>query len=531
MTATGTSVVSVTAYAAQIARAVRAAGGAVVEGEVQRPKATGRGMLCFDLTDGDSKLACKVFAGQVRRLEHQPRHGDLVQVVVERPDFWPAAGKLDLIAVDVRLAGEGELLRRRAELLGRLRAEGLCDEARRKPLPRFPRAVGVIAGRGSDGMADVVQALRDRFPPVHVVACPALVQGKAAPRDLIDALAHLQEHPLVDAIVIARGGGSVQDLVAFDDERLCRAIFACAKPVVAAIGHTENVPVCNHVAWAAFTPSRSAELVVPAASELRQDVGAARVALAGVAARVERLAERVGAATARGDARALLDARAATVRERAAAIGVAERAFVGDRERVVADARAVLARVPHRLPTGVDVATASARLDVRATAFFRDRADALAAAARGLASVGGRVEVAAGDVDEHGRRLRVGTRRQLEDHERDYGRALARLGREAAAAVARALARERERLERVAGVAGERARRRLADAQRDARLAAAVVAGKDFRRLGWVLAGRAGDGAPVRGAAELRPGERVRLAFSDGRAEAVVDTTTMEDPT
>ena len=107
-------------------------------------------------------------------------------------------------------------------------------------------------------MADVVRALRDRFPPVHVVTCAALVQGVRAPLDLVDALARLEAHPLVDVVVLARGGGSVQDLVAFDDERLCRAISACGVPVVAAIGHTENVPVCNHVTWSAATPSRVA---------------------------------------------------------------------------------------------------------------------------------------------------------------------------------------------------------------------------------------------------------------------------------
>ncbi|MDQ3741262.1 MAG: exodeoxyribonuclease VII large subunit, partial [Actinomycetota bacterium] len=282
-------VAAVSEYAARIGRALRQVGGGIVEGEVQRPKRVGGGgMLVFDISDGEAVLACKVFARDLRRLDHEPRHGDLVQVRIERPDFYAANGRVSVIVTGVRLAGEGELLRRRAELLERLAAEGLTDPARRKPLPRFPRAVGVIAGRSSDGMSDVVRALVDRFPPVHVVTCCALVQGAAAPRDLVDALARMQEHPLVDVIVVARGGGSVQDLVAFDDERLCRALFACAKPVITAIGHTDNVPVCNHVAWAAYTPSRSAEMAVPSAAELHQGLALAARRVDDVPVRVAR---------------------------------------------------------------------------------------------------------------------------------------------------------------------------------------------------------------------------------------------------
>lgn len=139
------------------------------------------------------RSAPRSFPRQAGRLRHAPKEGDLVQVTVERPDFWTARGKLDLIVVEIELAGVGLLLRRRAELLTLLTAQGLCDPARRKPLPQFPRAVGVIAGKGSDGRSDVIRALQDRFPPVHIVTCDALVQGKTAPRDLIDDDAHTRQ--------------------------------------------------------------------------------------------------------------------------------------------------------------------------------------------------------------------------------------------------------------------------------------------------------------------------------------------------
>ncbi|HEY7630704.1 MAG TPA: exodeoxyribonuclease VII large subunit [Thermoleophilaceae bacterium] len=453
-----TAAIGVADYAALIGRAVRAVGPAVVEGEVQNPKVTTRGMLFFDLTDGDACLSCKVFSRQVPGLGHTPKHGDLVEVAVDRPDFWAQRGSLSLIVSDVRLTGEGELLRRREALLGKLREEGLCDPERRKRPPVFPRAIGVIAGRGSDGMSDVLRALQDRFPPVHVITCPATVQGKAAPRDLIDALAHLQDHPLVDVIIVARGGGSVQDLVAFDDERLCRAMFACEKPIVAAIGHTDNVPVCNHVTWAAFTPSRSAEMVVPSAVELRQAIGGADRVLGALPERLARGSEAVAAAETR------------------LAVG-----------RVLGSSSA-------------HVAAIDSTLDARAQAFFVERENVVALESRRLAACEQVVADAGMRVAELGRRLAVGMRRQLADHARDYGHAFTRLVREILAG----------------------AKRRIGDSRRDIEHRAAVVAARDFRRRGWIVATGEGDD-PVSDLSGLDTGARLRLTFSDGQADAVVD--------
>ena len=495
-----TRAIAVSAYSARIGQAVRAVGPAVVEGEVQNPKPTGRGMLFFDITDGEACLPCKVFARQVRGLQHMPKHGDLVEVVVDRPDFWQQRGKLDLIVSDVRLTGEGELLRRREELLRKLREEGLCDPDRRKPLPPFPRAVGVIAGRGSDGMSDVLRALQDRFPPVRVVTCAATVQGRTAPRDLIDALARLQGHPLVDVIVIARGGGSVQDLVAFDDERLCRAIFACEKPVVAAIGHTDNVPVCNHITWAAFTPSRSAELVVPSAAELRHVISGADRGLNALADGVGRLVETVRAAEERLAVSRALEARGAAVAGWGAAMERSKQAFFHGRERGLAAAQLVLASLPRRLPSPAQVVAVETALDARAQAFFRERADVVAAESRRLAACEQALRVTGERVAELHRRLDVGIRRQLADHARDYGHALARLVREVQAGAARSIADTRRTIEHLA----------------------AVVEARDFRRRGWIVATSESDSA-VSTVDELDPGARLRLTFSDGEADAVVD--------
>ena len=498
-------VLSVTEYSARLGRALREVGGAVIEGEVQKVHVTPRGMLFFDLTDGESLLSCKVFPRAAARLEHTPKQGDLVQAEVDRPDLYADRGSLNLIVSQVSLAGEGELLRRRQELIARLTAEGLCDPARRRALPRFPRAVGVIAGQGSDGMSDVIRALSDRWPAIHIITCASVVQGKTAPRQLIDALVRLRDHPLVDVIIMARGGGSVQDLACFDDEGLCRAVFACAVPVVCAVGHTDNNPVCNHVAWPAFTPSRSAELVVPSAADVRRDLAAARERLDAVPSRVELAAERVRSTTERLDCATVLEARALQVRERAGELQSALDGFLVTHEQGLEHARGMLAAVPHRA--------------ARELGAEREQ---MAATVAVLASTREHLTDLAKDVRDAGERVRQGTRRQLDDHSRDYSRALARLMREARAGLDRRVARALELVERERELLGERAHRRLESARRDIGHQSALIAAQDFRPRGWMLAA-AEDGAPVRSTADLTPGKRIGLHLHDGHAEAVVE--------
>ncbi len=498
-------IVTVTEYSARLGYALRQVGPAVIEGEVQKVNRSQRGMVFFELTDGSSLLECKVFPRDAATLERTPKPGDLVQVRVDRPDFYPAQGSLSIIVSAVRLAGEGELLRRRAELIARLRADGFCDPRRRRPLPRFPRAVGVIAGEGSDGMSDVIRALVDRWPPVRIVTCACLVQGKAAPMQLIDALARLQDHPLVDVIVIARGGGSVQDLVCFDDEGLCRALFACEVPVVCAIGHTDNNPVANHVAWPAFTPSRSAELVVSSAADVRRDIAAARERLDAIPRRLDGARERVSVCVERMNCATAIAARAACVRETAGEVSDALSDFLAVHQRGLVHARGTFTAVPHRA--------------ARELAAERET---LASACGALAHTREQLTHIVGDVHELGRRVRQGIRRQLADHTRDYSRALSRLLREARAGVERRVVRVREQVQREGMLLIERARRRLDAAQRDTTHQNELIAAHDFRQRGWLLASTA-DGKPTRSAADLTAGARIHLHLHDGQAQAVVE--------
>lgn len=287
---------SVTQVAGRIDGALRRLGDGWIEGEVSAISVhRASGHVYLTLADETASLDACIWKGRVSRCQPLPAQGDLVQAHYERVDFYAPRGATKLILDHVRPTGEGELLRRRAETLARLRADGLCDPDRRKPLPAFPRRVGVIAAR-NDANIDVIQALRRRFPPQDIVFCAASVQGVRAVGSVIDALGRLQALAGIDVIVLARGGGSPADLVAFDDERLCRAIFACEAPVITSIGHTKDRPNCDHVAAAfAPVPAKAAELAIRhSAQELLEELERHRVALTRMLDRPRTMVERMG---------------------------------------------------------------------------------------------------------------------------------------------------------------------------------------------------------------------------------------------
>lgn len=287
---------SVSQVAGRIDGALRALGDGWIEGEVTSINIhRSSGHVYLTLADESASLDACIWRGRVSHCKPLPAQGDLVQAHYERVGFYAPRGATKLILDRLRPTGDGELLRRRADTLRRLRGDGLCDPDRRKPLLAFPRRVGVIAAR-NDANIDVIQALRQRFPPQDIVFCAASVQGVQAVGSVIDALGRLQAVEDVDVIVLARGGGSTADLLAFDDERLCRAIFACAVPVITSIGHTKDRPNCDHVAAAfAPVPAKAAELAIGHSStELLEELDRHRVALARVLDRPRLMVERMG---------------------------------------------------------------------------------------------------------------------------------------------------------------------------------------------------------------------------------------------
>ncbi|HEY4778027.1 MAG TPA: exodeoxyribonuclease VII large subunit [Solirubrobacterales bacterium] len=228
------------------------------------------GHFWFELAGGEDSLKAVMWRGDAQRvardLPEPLAKGQKVHARYDRVDFYGPHGALRIVISDIRFVGEGELLRRRTESLERLRREGLCDKKR--PLPAIPRCIGLIAGRESEGQFDVIDAITKRWPPAQIKFVPSLVQGTRAPEQLISSLLTLEADPEVDVIAVCRGGGSVQDLLAFDDEELCRIIANIETPVVAAIGHSRNRPNAYYVADAeAAVPQAAAELLVPAEAD------------------------------------------------------------------------------------------------------------------------------------------------------------------------------------------------------------------------------------------------------------------------
>lgn len=195
--------------------------------------------------------------------------GEGTRVVLRaRPDFYLGRGSLSLRAAEIRPVGVGELLARLERLKTLLRAEGLFDTDRKRALPFLPRGVGLVTGRASAAERDVLSVARQRWPGVRFRVLNCAVQGPNAVPELIGAIHRLDTDPDVEVIVLARGGGSVEDLLPFSDEALCRAVAACRTAVVSAIGHEPDSPLLDHVADVrAATPTDAAKRVVPDVSE------------------------------------------------------------------------------------------------------------------------------------------------------------------------------------------------------------------------------------------------------------------------
>ena len=198
-------------------------------------------------------------------------------VVHARPEFYAGRGSLSLRADEIRQVGLGELLARLERLRRLLAAEGLFARERKRRLPFLPNRVGLVTGRASAAERDVLSNAQRRWPAVTFRVINVAVQGPTAVPQLIDALAALDRDPEVDVIILARGGGSVEDLLPFSDEALCRAVFACRTPVVSAIGHEPDTPLVDHVADVrASTPTDAAKRVVPDLTEEVRLIGQAR---------------------------------------------------------------------------------------------------------------------------------------------------------------------------------------------------------------------------------------------------------------
>jgi exodeoxyribonuclease VII large subunit len=243
-----------------------------VEGEISNLATPRSGHLYFSLKDAHAQVRCALFRAKRQLLRFTPSNGDQV-LARARISFYEPRGDFQLIIEHLEPAGAGSAQREFEALKQRLQAEGLFDAARKRPLPAFPRRLGVITSPSGAAVRDVLQVLRRRAPHLPVTIFPAQVQGREAADELLEALALALARADCDVLLLTRGGGSIEDLAAFNDERLARAIAASPVPVVSAVGHEIDLTISDFVAdRRAPTPSAAAELISPDANALREAV-------------------------------------------------------------------------------------------------------------------------------------------------------------------------------------------------------------------------------------------------------------------
>lgn len=249
--------------------------GVRVAGEISNPILAKSGHFYFALKDAEATITCVMWRFAVQKLMEIPREGDQV-VVSGHIDFYAPRGQLQLVASALHPAGGiGDIYRRFEETKARLQAEGLFDAARKRPLPLFPRRIAIVTSGTGAALRDFLRVLRQRWPLAEVLLVPSLVQGAEAPAMLQAALYRLYERSDIDVIVLARGGGSIEDLWAFNDEGLARLIAEAPVPVVSGVGHETDFTIADFVAdHRAPTPTAAAAAIVPDGATLRQSIDA-----------------------------------------------------------------------------------------------------------------------------------------------------------------------------------------------------------------------------------------------------------------
>lgn len=247
-------------------------GGVLVRGETGSVQRTATGHVFFSLKDANAQIACALFRGESGGLAFELEDG--VEVVVSGDvDLYARRGEIQLVIRALTPTGVGAFWAEFQATRRRLVAEGFFEASRKRPLPAFPRRIGVVTSESGAVFHDVLSVLRRRFPMADVVLAPSLVQGPEAPASLRQAIVAVQNR--VDVVVVARGGGSLEDLWCFNDEELARAVAACPVPVVSAVGHETDLTIVDFVAdLRAPTPSAAAELVAPDCTELMARIDA-----------------------------------------------------------------------------------------------------------------------------------------------------------------------------------------------------------------------------------------------------------------
>ena len=267
-----------------------------VRGEISNYKCYPSGHHYFTLKDEGSALRCVMFRGMAAKLRFRPENGMKV-VAFGRIGVFPRDGGYQLYCSDLSVQGVGDLHVAFEQLKEALGKEGLFDPAHKKPLPKYPRRIAIITSSAGAAVHDMLRILKARWPMSEVVLLPVRVQGAEAPAEIAGALRYANKWKVADLIITGRGGGSIEDLWAFNDERVARAIYASDLPVISAVGHEPDVTISDFVADArASTPSNAAEIAVPDRQELRRRLDALSARMEqGEQKRVKALRERYAA--------------------------------------------------------------------------------------------------------------------------------------------------------------------------------------------------------------------------------------------
>ena len=244
--------------------------GIAVRGEISNYKLYPSGHHYFTLKDEGAALKCVMFKSSAQRLRFRPENGMRI-IAMGKVSVYPRDGVYQLSCTALAMDGIGDLYAAFEQLKGKLAKEGLFDPSHKKPLPQYPGTIGIITSSAGAAVHDMLRILRKRYPLTNVRLLPVRVQGAEAPGEIAAAIRYANHYKLADLLIVGRGGGSIEDLWAFNDERVAFAIYESAIPVISAVGHEPDVTISDFVAdLRAATPSNAAELAVPDQQALRQ---------------------------------------------------------------------------------------------------------------------------------------------------------------------------------------------------------------------------------------------------------------------
>ena len=251
-----------------------------VRGEISNYKMYPSGHHYFTLKDENAALKCVMFKTSASKLRFRPENGMKV-IAMGRITVYPRDGAFQLYCSAMSMDGIGDLYAAFEQLKAKLAAQGLFAPEHKKPLPQFPKTIGIVTSSAGAAVHDMLRILKKRYPIVKVRLLPVRVQGAEAPGDIAAAIRYANRFKLADLLIVGRGGGSIEDLWAFNDERVAYAIYASEIPVISAVGHEPDVTISDYVAdLRAATPSNAAELAVPDQAALQQSMDAAASAMA-----------------------------------------------------------------------------------------------------------------------------------------------------------------------------------------------------------------------------------------------------------